>query len=94
VRAVLVVMLDVAPQDANELLAADDQQLVEALPADRADPAFGVCVRAWRLHGRQMTWLPVECQTPSNTLVNLASWSRINNFHAAACEVPPLSRRS
>src|SRR6266545_5120311 len=31
-RTALVVMLDVASQDANELRAADDQQLVQALP--------------------------------------------------------------
>ncbi len=41
VRAALVVMLDVASQDANKLSATDDQQLVQALPADRPDPAFG-----------------------------------------------------
>jgi hypothetical protein len=44
VRAVLVVMLDVASQAADKLLAADDQQLVQALGADCADPAFGVGV--------------------------------------------------
>jgi hypothetical protein len=41
VRVPLVVMLDMASQDADELLAADDQQLVQALPADRPDPASG-----------------------------------------------------
>jgi len=41
VRAALVVMLDVASQNANKLSATDDQQLVQALPADRADPALG-----------------------------------------------------
>jgi hypothetical protein len=44
VRTATVVMLDVASQDANKLLATDDQQLIEALPADRAHPAFGVGV--------------------------------------------------
>jgi hypothetical protein len=39
-----IVVLDIGSQAANKLLAADDQQLVEALPADGADPAFGVCV--------------------------------------------------
>jgi hypothetical protein len=34
-------MLDIGPQDTDKLLAADDQQLVQALPADRADPALG-----------------------------------------------------
>ncbi len=41
VRAALVVMLDVASQNANKLSATDDQQMVQALPADRPDPAFG-----------------------------------------------------
>ena len=35
------VMLDLGPQDTDKLLTADDQQLVQALPADRADPALG-----------------------------------------------------
>jgi hypothetical protein len=34
-------MLDIASQDACELPAADDQQLVQALPADRPDPPLG-----------------------------------------------------
>jgi hypothetical protein len=41
VRAALAVVLDVASQDAYKLLAADDQQLVQTLAADRPDPAFG-----------------------------------------------------
>jgi hypothetical protein len=44
VRAALVVMLDIASQDADKLLTTDDQQLIETLPADRADPTFGVRV--------------------------------------------------
>jgi hypothetical protein len=43
-----IVMLDVHPQDANKLLAADDQQLVQALPAYCPDPAFGVGVGVGR----------------------------------------------
>ncbi len=45
-------MLDVASQDANKLLATDEQQLVQALPADCPDPALGVCVRVGRPHRR------------------------------------------
>ena len=45
-------MLDGASQDANKLLATDDQQLIEALPANRADPAFGDRVGVGRLHRR------------------------------------------
>jgi hypothetical protein len=51
VRAVLVVMLDVAAKDTNKLLGTHDQQLVQALPADRADPALGDRVGVGRPHG-------------------------------------------
>jgi hypothetical protein len=43
-------MLDIGPQDTDKLLAADDQQLVQALPADRADPALGDGIGVGRLH--------------------------------------------
>jgi hypothetical protein len=43
-------MLDVASQDADKLLAADDEQLVKTLPADGADPPLGVGVRVGRVH--------------------------------------------
>jgi IS6 family transposase len=52
VRAALVVMLDVESQDTNELMATDDQQLVEAFPADRPYPALGDGIRVERPHGR------------------------------------------
>jgi hypothetical protein len=38
VRAVLVVVLNAASQDANKLPATHDKQPVQALPPDRADP--------------------------------------------------------
>jgi hypothetical protein len=44
-------MLEVAAKDTNKLLATHDQQLVQALPADRADPALGDRVGVRRLHG-------------------------------------------
>lgn len=50
VRAVLVVMLEVAAKDTNKLLGTHDQQLVQALPADRADPALGDRVGVGRPH--------------------------------------------
>ena len=40
VRAVLVVMLDVAAKDTNKQLATHDQQLVKALPADLPELAL------------------------------------------------------
>jgi hypothetical protein len=76
-------MLDVASQDTNELVATDDQQLVQALPADRPS--------ARRRHSRwapapgvQIISAPVERHTSSNTLVNLVSRSRIRTLHATA----------
>jgi hypothetical protein len=42
-------MLDIAAQDAKKLLATDDQQLIQALPANSPNPAFGVGVE--RLNG-------------------------------------------
>jgi hypothetical protein len=92
VRAMPVVVLDVAAEDANELVAADDQQLVEALPTNRPDPAFGDGVRIGRLDRRAITSAPVERQTSSNALVNFVSRSRIRNFHAVPRSPTPASR--
>ena len=44
-RPLAVVVLDVVAQDALEVAAAEDQQPVEALLAERADEALGVRVR-------------------------------------------------
>ena len=43
-------MLEVAAKDAKKLLGTHDQQLVQALPADRADPALGDRVGVGRPH--------------------------------------------
>src|SRR6266545_5342438 len=48
----LVVMPDIDTQHALEIAAANDQDPVEALAADRSDPAFGVGVRVWRSNRR------------------------------------------
>src|SRR5262245_44903317 len=45
---VRVVVVDVDAQDALELPAADDQEPVEAVAADRSNPAFGEGVRPRR----------------------------------------------
>ena len=45
VRAVRVVMLDVDRKDALEVAAIDDQEPVEALAAEGADPSLGIRVR-------------------------------------------------
>jgi len=52
VRAFAVVVLDVDPQDMFEMSAADDQEPVEALVADRADESLREGVRLRRLHQR------------------------------------------
>jgi hypothetical protein len=52
VWAMGVVVLDVDPQHLLEVAAADNQQPVQALGADRPDPAFGVGVGVGRLHRR------------------------------------------
>jgi hypothetical protein len=47
VRPVRVVVLDVAVEDPREMARADDQQMIETLPADGADPTLceGVRIR-------------------------------------------------
>jgi hypothetical protein len=91
VRAVLVVVLKIGAQDVNKMLAADDQEVVEALsgtvPTQRSAAALALGARI----GVQMIWTPVERQTSSNALVNLVSRSRIRNLDAAARS--PRSRR-
>jgi hypothetical protein len=52
VGAMGVVVLDVDPQHLLQVAAADDQQPVQALGPDRADPAFGVGVGVGCLHRR------------------------------------------
>jgi hypothetical protein len=84
VRPPLVVMLEVASQDSTELLATDDQQVVQALPVDRPDPALSDGIGVERTDGVQSTSTPVERHTSSNALVNFASRSRIRNLHTAA----------
>jgi hypothetical protein len=41
VRTVLVVVLDVAAENANKVPTAEDQQVIQALPADCPDPPLG-----------------------------------------------------
>lgn len=52
VQPVLVEALDVGREDAFEVMAADDQDPVEAFTADAADPTLGVRPRVRRLYGR------------------------------------------
>jgi len=68
----------------NELVATDDQQLVEAFPADRPTQRSATAFALGARTGVQITSAPVERHTSSNTLVNLVSRSRIRNLHATA----------
>jgi phenylalanyl-tRNA synthetase alpha chain len=80
VRAVLVAILHVPSQDADELLATDDQQLVKTLLTDRADPALSDRVGVGRLH--RCADDPGTGRAPHiiERLQNLASRSRIRNL--------------
>jgi hypothetical protein len=51
VGAMCVVVLDVGREDSFEVAAVEDQEPVEALAADAADPAFGEGVRAGCANG-------------------------------------------
>ena len=84
VWAALIVMLEVASQDADKLLASDDEQLVQALPTHRGHPPFGDRVGVGVCTGVRMISVPIERHTSSNALVNLASRSRIRKLHIAA----------
>jgi hypothetical protein len=48
VRPMLVEMPDVGDQHVLEVAATEDQQPVETLPTDAADPALGMGTRLWR----------------------------------------------
>jgi hypothetical protein len=51
VRTMGVVVGGIDPEDLLEMAAPDDQQPVQALSADRANPPLRVGVRVGRLHG-------------------------------------------
>jgi len=51
-RTMPVVVLDIDPQDLLQVGSSYDQEPVQALGADGADPSLGVRVRLGRLHRR------------------------------------------
>ena len=51
-RTMPVVVLDIDPQDLLQVASSYDQEPVQALGADRADPSFRVGVRPGRFHRR------------------------------------------
>jgi len=84
VRAVPIVVLHIGPQDTNKLPAADDEQLVKTLSAHGTDPPFGNGVGVGRLHRCEDDLGTGRAPHIIERLVNLASRSRIRNFHALA----------
>jgi hypothetical protein len=50
-RPMNIVMLDVDAQHLLQVSASHDHWPVQTLGADRADPAFSVCIRIGRLDG-------------------------------------------
>lgn len=59
------------------VVAADDEQVVEALVPSGAYPALGERVGDLDRTGVRMIWVPIECQTSSKARLNLVSRSRI-----------------
>ena len=77
VGSVPVVVTDVDGQDVFEVAAAGDEEVVEALSPDGADPTLGVRVRDRVRTGVRIIWTPTERHTSSKGRVNLVSRSRI-----------------
>ena len=74
-----VVVPGVDAKDANQVPAAADQEMVQALPATvpTQRSATALALGAWI--GVRMTWAPTARQRSSKTRVNLLSRSRIRN---------------
>ena len=66
-RALLVVVLDISTQDAIEMPGAEDQQPIQALGAERLDPALGALI------GVRIIRIPSDTKTSSKERQNLAS---------------------
>ena len=79
VRALFVVMPDIDAQDAIELASAEDEQPVQALPPQAADPApmCAFAFGAWS--GVRMTLIPSLWKAASKARPNFASRSWIRN---------------
>jgi hypothetical protein len=67
---------DARDEHMAEVATAEDQQPVEALAADAANPALRVRSRFPRPHGRLIPRMPSERKTSSKSRVNLPSRSR------------------
>jgi hypothetical protein len=47
-RARVVIIVEVISQGSAQVIFADDDQMIQTLPANRADYAFGVWILEWR----------------------------------------------
>jgi hypothetical protein len=92
VRLVLVVVEGVGRDNVVEVAAANDQQLVEAFPAQAADPAFGVRSHQRGCTGPLITRILSERTTSSKLRVNLLSRSRMRNRGRTSSSSSPISR--
>ena len=77
VRPVRVVVLEVDLKHAGEVTRTDDQQVIETLPANGADPALTVSIGIWGPDRGTDDRGPTERHTSSKDRVNLASRSRV-----------------
>ena len=75
VRPSVVVVAHVDAEDLLELAAAEDQQAIEALAADAADPALNVRVAFGARTGVRTILMPSLVKTASNAAENLLSRS-------------------
>ena len=78
-RPLLVVVADIDPEDALELAATEDEQLVEALPPHGTDPALDVGVRVRRLYRRPDDSDPLAVENGAKARLNFVSRSWIRN---------------
>jgi hypothetical protein len=76
-RLVAHVVLDELAQHFGEVAGPGDQEVVQALPAQRADPALDDGVRPGARTGVRMMRMSVPANTASKAAVNLLSRSRI-----------------
>jgi hypothetical protein len=70
-------LVDVGQEHSFEVAAVDDQEPVEALAADVADPAFGEGVRSWPRTGVRTIRIASERNISSKAAVNVLSRSWI-----------------
>jgi hypothetical protein len=82
-------MRQVSAEDLVEVAAADDEQVVEALAADGADPPFGDRVRPWRPKRRldHPLAFPQSCSERNGST---DSMNRPVSSRKAKCDAPSM----